>query len=221
MVVYMLTNTHGRQTYMMQGVRSAKGKGNKAAIFQPMFLLEFVGLESPKMEMHRLKDVRTAMVMTSIPFDIKKSTVSLFMAEVLYRVVREVEANSPLFEFVAGSIEALDSITEGTANFHLWFLVRLSFFLGFYPGNEYTEGSWFDIQEGLFTPIKPTNGMILDQSNSKLLFRFMEADIDRLGEIKISRQQRAEFMTSVLNYFGYHLDSINKVRSIQILRDVF
>lgn len=221
MVVYMLTDTYGRQTYIVQGVRSSKGKGNKAAMFQPMFAVDFVGLESPKMEMHRMKDVRNALVLTSIPFDVRKSTVSLFIAEVLYRVVREVEPNSPLFDFVLGSIEALDALTNGTANFHLWFLVKLSFFMGFYPGNEYSEGAWFDIQEGLFTPVMPTHGMTMDRDSARLLHRFMEADMAELGNIKLAREQRSAFMTAVLNYFGYHLNSINNVRSIQILRDVF
>lgn len=221
MIVYMLTDTCGRQTYMVQGVRSGKSKGNKAALFQPMFLLDFVGLESPKMEMHRLKEVRPAMPFASVPYDIRKSTISLFMAEVLYRLVREVEPESPLFGFVCGAVEALDRLEEGAANFHLWFLVRLSYYLGFYPGNEYISGSWFDMQEGMFTPVMPSHRMMFDRDNAAVMNSFMECDVKDIGKVKLSRERRSSFMTAVLAYFGYHLDAVSQVRSVQILKEVF
>ena len=56
LVAYLFTDVGGRQTYMIQGVRSSRGRGNKAALFQPMFLLEFEGIEQPHAQMHRMKD---------------------------------------------------------------------------------------------------------------------------------------------------------------------
>lgn len=141
-VAYILTDTYGRRNYLVQGVKSGKGKGNKAALLQPMFLLEFEGIPSHRSQMDRMKDVRLSHPLQHIPFDVRKSTISLFMAEVLYRLIKEVEPNSPLFGFVRASVMALDQMEEGISNFHLWFLVQLSAFLGFYPGNEYTEGDW-------------------------------------------------------------------------------
>ncbi len=155
MVVYLLTDVGGRRSYMVQGVRSRSGRGSKLALFQPMFPVEFEGLESSRQQMHRFREVRTAFSLQSLPFDVRKSTMALFMAEVLYRLVRESEPNEALFDFVWGSVGALDAMQEGVANFHLWFLAGLSRFLGFCPGNEYMPGAWFDIREGLFTPVQP------------------------------------------------------------------
>ena len=59
LVAYLFTDVGGRQTYMIQGVRSSRGRGNKAALFQPMFLLEFEGIEQPHAEMHRMKECAT------------------------------------------------------------------------------------------------------------------------------------------------------------------
>ena len=61
------------------------------------------------------------------------------------------DPNEALFDFVWNCVGALDSMDEGVANFHLWFLANLSRFLGFCPGNEYASGDWFDIREGLYT----------------------------------------------------------------------
>jgi DNA repair protein RecO (recombination protein O) len=221
MVVFLLTDALGRQNYMVQGVKGGKSRGNKAALFQPMFVLEYEGYESPKMQMHRMRDVRSAAPLCSLPFDVRKSTIALFMAEVLYRLVREAEPNSPLFGFVQDSVAALDAMQDGVANFHLWFLVMLSSHLGFYPGNEYVAGSWFDIKEGLFTPIMPSHRMMLERENAAVLAALMETRPEDLGALKLSRERRSAVLTAMLIYFGYHLDTINQVQSVQILREVF
>ena len=93
MVAYLFTDLFGRMNYMIQGVHSSRGRGNKAALFQPMFLVEFEGIEQPQARMHRMKEVRSLTPLSSLPFDVRKSTISLFMAEVLYRLIRESEAN--------------------------------------------------------------------------------------------------------------------------------
>ena len=102
MVAYLLTEAGGRRNFMVQGVRSARGRGSKLALFQPMFALEFEGLESPRQQLDRFREVRSGLVLQSIPFDVRKSTVALFMAEVLYRLVKESEPNRALFDFVWG-----------------------------------------------------------------------------------------------------------------------
>ena len=220
-IAYLLTDIAGRQTYMIQGVRSTRGHGNKGALFQPMFVLEFEGLESPRAEMHRMKEVNNLIPLMSVPFDVRKSTIALFMAEVLYRLIREVEPNSPLFDFVCQSVVALDSMQEGTANFHLWFLVRLSAFLGFYPGNECCAGDCFDMRDGLFRASIPEHRMALVPELAAILAAFMECPVEQIASIPLGRHQRADFMNGILAYFGYHFDSIHEVRSVGILREVF
>jgi DNA repair protein RecO (recombination protein O) len=167
-IVQLLTSSHGRQSYMVQGLGSQRGRG-KMALFQPMFALEFEGLESSKMQMHRFGEVHTGIVLQSTPFDVKKSTIALFMAEVLHRLVKESEANQMLFDFVWGSVEALDAAEEGVANFHLWFLSNLCRFLGFSPGNEYMSEAWFDIAEGHFTTSCPPREHRMTQQNAAMV----------------------------------------------------
>lgn len=220
-IAYLFTDVLGRMSYMVQGIRSKRGRGNKAALLQPMFLVEFEGVEQPHAQMHRIREMCSLRPLMSVPFDVRKSTISMFMAEVLYRLIREVEANEPLFDFLCEAVLKLDAMREGIANYHLWFLVRLSAYLGFYPGNEYIENGCFDIRGGLFTPSMPAHRIGMNEACARLLDTLMECEADALAEIPLSRARRTEFMEAMLSFFGYHFDSIHSVRSISILREVF
>lgn len=221
MVAHLLTDVYGRQSYMVQGIRSARGHGSKMALFQPLFAIEFEGLQSSRMEMHRMRDVHNSLVLKTLPYDVRKSTIALFMAEVLYRLIGESEANAPLFDFVWSSIGALDALEEGVANFHLWFLAHISRYLGFSPANNYTAGAWFDMREGMFTPIMPLHNDTLDGAHAEILRDLLECDVRYLGEIGLNRNQRVEILNALVTYYSLHLDSIRKVQSIAILQEVF
>lgn len=220
LIVQLLTASHGRQSYMVQGL-GGRSRNAKLALFQPMFALEFEGIESSKMQMHRFGEVHSGIVMQSTPFDVKKSTIALFMAEVLHRLIKESEANSMLFDFVWGSIEALDAATEGVANFHLWFLSHLCRFLGFSPGNEHEPQAWFNIAEGVFTHEQPRPEHCMTQENALILRDMLECDVRYLSEVGLNRHQRVDFLEALIRYYGYHLDTIHSVQSIRILQEVF
>lgn len=222
MVAHILTDVCGRRGYMVQGLGKGGGrKGGKGALFQPMFLLDFVGIESSKTELDRLGEVSLAVPLQSIPFDVRKSTIALFMSELLYRLVREVEPNSPLFDYVYHSVVALDVMEEGVPNFHLWFMVGLSRFLGFYPSGEWREGDIFDIEAGCFSSTMPHSGLYINADNTRLLHTLMNTEASTLGTLQLSRLQRKDFIASLLAYFGYHLDTIHSISSLRILSEVF
>lgn len=221
MIVYLLTDVGGRRNFMVRGVRSSSGRGSKAGLFQPMFAVEFEGLESNRMQMDRFREVHSGLVLHTLPFDVRKSTIALFMAEVLYRLVKECEPNEPLFEFVWHSVEALDALDEGIANFHLWFLARLSRFLGFGPGNEYAEGDRFDIREGAFTASQPDHTLFFSCADAFYFNEFLRCPMEELHRIGLNREMRVGLLQSLLTYYGYHLDTIHAVQSVRILREVF
>ncbi len=222
LVAYLLTDTLGRQNYLVPGVRSSRGRGNKAAHYQPLGLLEIEGYEVPGGQMHRIREVRNPLILTDLRSSPSKNAIALFISEVLYRLIKQVEPDSPLFEFVWASVAALDALSDepGVANFHLWFLVRLSSFLGFYPGNEYREGMWFDIREGVFTTHPGDVHLAIEPAGAAILGRLMELPVERLAELPLAGVQRNEFLTSLLAYLGYHLD-IHSVQSLAVLREVF
>ncbi len=221
LVVYMFTRHAGRQSYLVQGVRSAKSRTNRAALYQPMFPLEFEGLESSRSELLKIKDLKAIYVPNNLVYDISKSTISLFMAEIIYRLVREREANEPLFDFIYSSVEMLNQMEEGVSNFHLWFMVKLSYFLGFYPSNEYVSGYWFDIKEGGFLNYKPEHNMVMTREQSKILGQLINFELHDLSSLKLSGSSRSDFLNALISYFTYHFDAVLNIKSLEVLREVF
>lgn len=218
-VVHLLTDTLGRQSYMVHG---NKGRGgSKMAMFQPLFALEFEGITPSRGEMHRFREVHSGFALQRTPFDVRRTTIALFIAEVLYRLIAERERNMELFDYAWGSLIALDTIEEGVANFHLWFLANLSRLLGFYPHGVWQKGAWLDIVEGEFSTIKPTHSLTLAPDQTQILRHLTECGVEHLGEVGLNRTQRVAFLSEMMKYYSYHLDSIKSVKSIEILREVF
>ena len=131
-IVRIYTEAYGLQSYIENGVRSSRGR-NKIALFQPLTLLDLVVYHKEQGGIQRISEVRVSPPYRSIPFELSKATMALFVAEVLGRVLREEESNPALFDFLRESLLWLDAAGEHFENFHLWFLWQLSFYLGFQP----------------------------------------------------------------------------------------
>src|SRR6056297_3707722 len=146
------TETHGKVAFLVQGARKHKAK-LKANLFQPLFLLDLEVYYKEKRQLQKIREARNAHPFQSIPYDFRKRTIALFIAEVLYKSLQEEESNPPLFSYLINQIKMLDLKEEGLANFHLYFLIHLSKYLGFFPQNNYSRSfTFFDMQNGKFTP---------------------------------------------------------------------
>lgn len=221
LIVNMLTDAYGRQSYIVQGIGSVRGRTSKMALFQPLSMLQFEGIISSKSDLHRLRDTQNAVPYATLRFDIRKSTIALFMAEVLYRLVGESERNSDLFDFVWGSVEALDALQEGVANFHLWWLANISRHIGFAPDTEFEQGMIFDMREGRFTAEVPLHNDLMMQCQAKLLHQLLNIDFTEVATLQLNRTERCTMLAELVKYYALHLESICNVRSIAILQEVF
>ncbi len=124
-ILHTYTQEHGRMNYMVYGL----GKKKSQALYAPLSLLEVVVSPSAK-ALPSIKEAHLAFVPQRLHTDMRRQTVALFIAEVLYRTLRHPMADEALFDFIATTIRLLDT-TEQPENIHLAFLVRLAAHLGF------------------------------------------------------------------------------------------
>jgi len=209
----------GRQTVFVKGAFSKKS-AERASFFQPLYLVETDLHHRPNRQMQRISNMQMYYPFQTISFDPVKSSIALFVAEILIKTLREEEANPNLFNFLLHSIQTLDLNECGTANFHLAFLVHYSRYLGFYPNTELAEAdTWFDSRKGSFVVI-PTASSPTSEYN-QLLKKLFQMSFDHLDSLQISHYQRNCLISCLLDYYSIHVDNFGKIKSFNILQNIF
>lgn len=151
-----------------------------------------------------------------------KNAEALFLSEVLCQTIKEPEPNLPLFAFIARSIQVLNIMEEGKANFHLCFLLQLCSFLGFSPNMEtYRTGYFFDMLNGIFSPSRPIHTYTLDAREAEVFARLTRMDFNNLRHFKFNRGERNAILDRILTYYRLHQPDISELRSPEILRAIF
>lgn len=219
LIVRCFTRENGIKTYLLRGVmKSRKGK-LRSSLFQVLTQLEIVAWHREKGNLEYIKEARVTCPYKSLHTDVVKSTVLLFLAEVLRSAVREEEANPALFDFMENAFSWFDTNSE-QPNFHLLFLVELTRYLGFYPDHGESSGSVFDLIEGTFRTTKTGNGSIEDE-NVVLLRRLLGTDFDALTAVRLNQSARSEFLQMLLTYYQIHLQGFQKPRSFAVLNEIY
>lgn len=220
-IATIYTEKFGRQSFLIRGVRSKKASV-KANILQPLFLLDLEVYYKPTRDLQSVKEVRNAFVFSTIPYDLRKSSIALFIAEILYKTIREQEANYELFEYLYHTIQMLDLKPDSISNFHLYFLIQLTKYLGFYPANSYSEiNPYFDLQNGRFVVIKPMHNSYLNPELSVILSKILPFSENQHAEITINYTQRTNLLDKIIDYYCIHNEGLTNVKSLAVLKDVF
>lgn len=156
-----------------------------------------------------------------------KNLVALFLTEALTQALREQPADEALFSFLVDSVKALcEATTHGAANFHLAFLLRLSYFLGIEPDDSsYKPGYLFDMQEGVFrrpdAALVATSGeWVLSGVETEAMRRLLRMSYATMHLYRFSREQRNEILNRVLDYYTLHYAKLNSLASLEILRSM-
>jgi DNA repair protein RecO (recombination protein O) len=216
LILKMYTKEHGSVSFLVQGL---KGKNKSVpAIMHPLAELDLEYLDRPKSELKRLKEVQLHTPFHAIRSDLQKSGIAFFLAEVLLKCLKENEANPSLYSFVRTSIELLNT-TERIGNFHLVFLIRLSKFLGFYPLGKYTGREFFDLQEGLFTRIRPMHISYVEQIEAKKISEISSTGYDFLYE-KLHRDERNKILEAVIKFYQIHVEGFGSLKTLKVLQEL-
>ena len=220
-IATIYTHDFGRQSYLINSARGAKSK-NKAGILQPLFLIELVAYQKHSRELNRVKELRIGQVYQSIPFEIGKSSVAIFLAELLYKVIHEQESYPEMFDFIKNSLMYFDLMDAGAGNFHLWFLFRLTEYLGFLPHTEKAGfEKWFDLKTGMVTNFQPSHPFYANKEITECLIAISNVKIHDIGALHISRKTRDTLNSVLIDYYRLHFDDLGEVKSLNVLREVF
>ena len=220
-VLYTYTDLFGRQAYLVNNIRGKRSKlpGN---LLQPLTLLEIEAYHKESRELQRLKEMRNYIPYRTIPFDHQKSSQSLFLAELLYKVLREEDPNSELFAFLEQSLQLLDVSEEGVANFHIIFLVHLTRFLGFFPENNYSKDrKGFDMRNGQFSDGSEGHPDFFDGGSSELLSQLLGTSFKDMAQVSVNQDERKAFLENIIDYYRLHIYGFGNLKSLPVLHELY
>lgn len=220
LIIKILTEERGVKTYIISGVRKAKAKVG-AGIFQLMNVLDLVVYDKDTKSMQRIKEVRPHLVYKQIPFDVYKSSVGLFMIEVIQKTIKEEEIYPELFQYLYKVFSYLDQTDKNPYNLHLHFLLEYSGFLGFSPGGLATEEQkYFNLEEGSFTYSESMKHS-LNEDESKLVSDLMHLSLYEAHTLQMDKIRRNSLLTNLLQFYKIHVDNFGIINSHQVLKEVF
>jgi DNA repair protein RecO (recombination protein O) len=221
LIARIYTRREGLQSFIMGGARKT-GKGGAAALFQPLTAVDLVYYQTRQRGLRRLKEIAPRTHYQTIPYEVEKVAIAIFIAELLSLSVKEGESDEDLFDFLENAIRVLDEKETGYEAFHLLFMVKLTRFLGIYPNDDaFREGCRFSLSHGTYVTTTTEQDIQLDAGQTGMLHRLQHTafeDLDRLG---FARRERTALLDSLVLYCELQLRQQMKMKSHRILQEAF
>ncbi len=220
-IAKIYTDQFGMQSFIVRGIGKSK-KNKKAGLLQPLTLLDMVIWYNPKRDIHQLKELSAAYHFRNIQQkDFVKSSIAVFINEMIYKSIREQEQNQALFDFLFNSIKYLDLAEDDYLNFHLIFALQFSKYLGFFPAGNFADKlSYFDLREGRFSPAEPLHADYISPEFTYSFRQLMSMSFSESVALKINNKQRRILLEHILNYYAFHLQGFGEMKSHHILEAV-
>ena len=196
MVLHTLSKEYGRRGFV---VRSLNKK--MMSMLLPMNILEVTVADSGKSGLLPVRNLMVSCPLMGIRSNLYKNTMTMFLSEVLYRVVKEGTDEPGLYEWCEKQIMLLDAIETDFSNFHIRFLLELAIALGFSPKID---------------DLRPFLG-----DNQFIIEKFMSISFAESMLMPLSGSLRNEICEGVLRYIEYHLESTLTINSLKVLRELF
>ncbi len=219
LIVNCYTLEKGLITLIVKGVLKSKKGKFKAAYFQPLNILETVIDVKEKRTLQYFKEVKIGYHFSSVQSNIVKSTIALFLSEVLNNALKEEEQNLALYSFLETSLILFDQ-SEIDTNFHLIFLLQLCKYLGFYPDVTAINLPYFDLESGRFQSSIFSKNHITGR-NLTIFKQLLGTKFDESKSLNIKATQKRELLNMILLYFQLHLDGFKHPKSVGVLNQVF
>ena len=220
LIVKVFTRSLGLRSYMVKGAFNHNAK-SRAALFQNLHLINYVETGKPnKSSLGYMKDVQLSTVYQSIPFEMHKSAILMYVSELLSKTLTEQEQNEPLYDFIERSLLWLDLVHQDYANFPLFFTLELTRHLGFYPKTNHETGYCFDMMEGSFAHDYPLHPYYLDKEDALLLSQLLNAGIDEACHIPLNVGQRRALLDGLIVFMRLHAPVMKDFHSHEVLKTV-
>ena len=219
LIVKCLTRDLGVVSYMIKNISMSKKSKNKFAFFQLLNILDLETNYNPNRSIQYIKDLKVKYNFTSLHTNIYKSSVVMFLSEILSNIIHIETKDMELFDFIEKSLIWYDK-SEDSSTFYLIFLMKITHYLGFYPDCTNMSYNYFNLEEGLFESSK--NSQYVIEGSSLVLFKTIlgiKFDSNKLPFI--DKTNKKDILKNILIYFKLHVDGFKDPKSLKVLNQIF
>lgn len=195
-VLHALTREYGRRGFLVH-IR----RGSSMSLYLPLNILEASASENPRSSLMTARNLVSVAPLNGIRGNIFKNSMTMFMSEVLYRVVKDGTNEDGLYDWCLKSVMTLDSIQSSFVNYHIRFLLELASALGFSPTAE---------------DLKPFSKKHVQDISQMLTLPLAESML-----YPLRGEDRNEICADILKYLEYHTESTINIRSLDVLKELF
>lgn len=217
LIVKCFTQHFGLRTYFVRNAFSAKNKGLNSAYFQPLNQLSIDATHKNKGALEYINELKLAYPYQTLSLEFHKNSVSIFIAEVLSHSIKEEQTNSDLYLFLKTALVWFDEHSFWT-DFHLWILLNLTKYLGFYPDDSDKDSLYFNPHEGTFTMHYTPN--CFNETDTLLFRKLFQLSLTQ-KQSQLTNIQRRTLLKLLLAYYETHIVGFKQVKSIEILSELF
>jgi DNA repair protein RecO (recombination protein O) len=179
------------------------------ALYQPLTLLDLVVYDKENSGLQRISEAKLQRAHQRIPFEFSRTSIALFMTEVINRSIYENYQNEWLFDFLSESVVRLDQSETALSHFPLVFLMEKAKYLGFAP--EEAEGFILESKNQPFS----REELIVTLEYLKILLE------EGYGcSEKIPVNLRRKLLDHLLDFYGEHMDNPNPLKSLAVIRQL-
>jgi DNA repair protein RecO (recombination protein O) len=219
-IVRVFTEEFGLQSYSAKGVRSKRSK-TKIALFEPLTQVEIVAYQKDNKTIHNLKEIRAYYSYQSIPIDLHKRSILIFLDELLIKTLKEESPGQALFEWLSHALTWFDLDEGNPMNFHLVFMMQLTRFLGFYPKKEPVPNyQFFNLESGLFTSSRPNSPSFIEGGTAMHFNALHESSFEDAAKLDFTSVQRRKLLDTLIVYYKLHFPGFGEIKSIDVLKTV-
>jgi len=208
-IVRIFTRELGLRSYIVNGIRNSSSK-TKIGLFQPLTLLDLVVYDKEGVQLNRITEAKILMPFSLIPFDVHRSSVAMFISEIISKSLHENYQNQGFFDFLYHAVVYLDDPSSELSVFPIVFLNEASKFLGFAPQN---AASFF--QEVKHQWIHDSERVETFKAMDYLMSQGFES------KEKIPAHLRRKILDYFIHFYAQHLEIPTEMKSIKVIRQLF
>ena len=210
----------GYKTFIVKGVYSSKKSKFSKAHFFPLNIVSLNYSHTQGRNLGFIKEVKSEKLYKSLHVDIQKSSVIIFLSEILNSIFKEeTTVNNDLFNFLLNTLSWYDQV-KSCNNFHIKFLIELSRFIGFYPNINNECDAFFNLESGS-TSARQNIGSNISGDDLNLFKEFLGTEFEDLNNMTIKNESRTKILNYIIDYYSLHLQMFKTPKSIYVFAEIF